>query len=95
MAMTYEESAALMRDNTFQGRVKVAAITYAQYLSLQPANSGSKARWIQNTMSAPDMAAQQLTPGTVMNPNVQQAGGATVTDVDLQAAVQAVADVMM
>ena len=94
MSMTFEESAALINDSVFRGRVKVAALLYAQYLSLQPANSNAKMRWLQQMIATPDQTATQLAPPTVMNPNVQQAGAA-VTDIDLQAAVQVVADMMM
>lgn len=94
MALTYEESAQLMQDPTFRGRVKVAALTYAEYLTNQPGNSNAKARWIQTCFASPDQMAMTLTPPTVMDPAVQQ-DGAAVTDAALQAAVQAVADVMM
>jgi hypothetical protein len=94
MALTLSDSAALINDPTFRGRVKVAAVNYAQYLQLQPSLSASKSRWIQNTMTQPDQAAQQLTPGVVLNPSVQNAGAA-VTDADLKAATQVVADLQM
>lgn len=94
MAMTYAQSAALMQDPDFRARVKVSALTYAQYLSLEVSNSNAKMRWIQSTMSAPDQMAVTLVPPTVMNPNVQ-ADGPTISDANLQAAVQAVADMMM
>ena len=96
MSMTLEESAALMNDATFRGRVKVAALNYAQYLSLQAstASSNAKMTFMQQTMRAPDAMAQTLTPPTVLNPNVQQ-DGPTVSDASLQAAVQTTADMMM
>jgi hypothetical protein len=94
MALTYEESAILMNDPVFKGRVKVSALTYAQYITLQPATSGSRIRWAQQVMQQPDAMAQSLVSPVVMNPNVQADGGA-IDDVNLQAAVQAVADVMM
>lgn len=94
MALDYTESAALMQDPTFRGRVKVAALEYAQFLTLQPANSNSKVKWIQQTYANPDQMAATLTPPTVMNPNVQ-AAGATISDAELQGAVQAVADLIM
>lgn len=94
MALTFTESAALMNDPDFRGRVKVAALNYAQFLSLQTGNNNSKMKWIQQTQLQPDMTATILVPPTVMNPNVQ-AGGATVSDADLQAAVQATADMIM
>lgn len=92
--LSLDQSAQLMKDFTFLGRVKSAALTYAQYLSLQPANSGAKVRWMQQTMNQPDQMAQQLVSPVVLNPNVQQAGS-TIDDPGLQAAVQSVADVMM
>lgn len=92
--MTYVESAALMKDQTFMGRVKVAALNYAQSLSLQPSLSNSQSKWINQAMTQSDFMAQMLTPPVVMNPNVQQ-GGAAVSDADLQAAVQAVANQTM
>jgi len=92
--MTLEESANLMNDLNFRGRVKVAALIYAQYLTLQPNNSSSAANWIFATLRAPDIAAQTLTPSVVINPNVQNAG-ALVTDANLQAAVQQVANSLM
>jgi len=92
--MTFEESATLINDPTFRGRVKVAALVYAQYLSLQPNNSSRRSDWIFNTLRAPDIATQTLTPSVVINPNVQQEG-ASVTDPNLQAAVQMAADTLM
>lgn len=96
MALTYEESAALMADPVFQGRVKVACLSYAQYINYEdPASPGHNARfrWAQNMYNNPVFVAGQITPPTVMNPNVQEAGAA-VTDQNLQAAVQAVVDVV-
>lgn len=96
MAMTQEESAALMNDPVFRGRVKVCALNYAQYLTLQAAtaSSNAKMKWMQATIAGPDQMAATLTPPVVLNPNVQIAG-AEVTDADLMAAVQAVADMIM
>lgn len=94
MAMTLEESAELINDATFRGRVKVAALLYAQYMSLHPGNSSSLTNWIFQTLRAPDQVAQTLTPSVVINPAVQDAG-ANVTDQDLQSAVQTVANTLM
>jgi len=92
--MTLEESAALMIDPTFISRVKVAALSYATNLNLQAGLARSRQLWIQQTLLMPDATASQLVPATVMNVNVQGAG-ASVTDENLQAAVQVVADSMM
>lgn len=96
MALTQDESATLMNDFTFRGRVKVCIITYAQYLREQTASPlrGSQATWCAQAQGQPDAMAAQLTPLVVLNPNVQAAGGA-VTDIDLQAATQAVVDEMV
>lgn len=94
MAMTFEESAALMNDADFRGRVKVAALQYATGIMLQSGNSKSRTVWAQNTMQSPDMQAQVLTPNVVMNVNVQMAG-ADISDQDLAAATQVTADMMM
>lgn len=95
MAMSLTDSANLINDITFRGRVKVAALQYAQYLQLQSGLNMSKANWVQRTMQAPDQVALQLVPAVVMSPNVQQAGGAAVSDPDLIAATQVEADKQM
>ena len=94
MALTYTESANLMNDPVFRGRVKVAALNYAQAISIQANNSGSKIRWAQNTFASPDSVAAQLVNPVVMDPQVQTDGSA-ITDTNLQTSVQVVADRMM
>jgi len=97
MALTYDDSAKLMNDSTFRGRVKTACLSYAQYISIEASNTpahNSRYRWAQNCFQQPDMVAQQITQPVVLNPNVQSAGSA-ITDADLQAAVQAVVDAIM
>jgi hypothetical protein len=91
MPLTYEQSAALMQDGVFIGRVKVGCITFARYImdesAAVPAHS-TRIKWAQSTLASPDAAAQQLTPTVVMDPSVQ-ADGATVSDAELQGAVEA------
>lgn len=94
MALNFAQSAALMNNLDFRGRVKVAALQYATALLAQPGSSNSKASWVQRTMQQPDTTAQVLVPAVVLNVNVQNAG-ADITDQDLAAAVQATADKMM
>lgn len=94
MAMSFEDSAALMNDADFRARVKVAALQYATGIFLQANNSKSRSNWAQATMASPDMQAQTLTPNVVMNVNVQAAGG-TIDDMGLLSAVQVTADMMM
>lgn len=90
--MTYEESAALMLDTVFRGRVKVACLKFADSIMIEaptvPAHN-ARLRWAQQTFQQPDSVAQQVQPPTVMDPAVQTAGAA-VTDNMLQGAVEGV-----
>ena len=90
MALTYEESATLMRDIAFQNRILVACLTFANYIigedPVTPAHN-TRLRWAQSTFSAPQNAAAQAQPETVMDPLVQTEGAA-VTDPQLQSAVE-------
>lgn len=92
MALTYEESAALMNDFAFRGRVKVAALKYADSILIEattvPAHN-TRERWAMQTFQQPDLAAQNLQPPVVMDPAVQQ-DGSGITDAALQAAVEGV-----
>lgn len=95
--LDYTQSYALMNDLDFRGRVQVACLSYAQYITLEPSNApahNTRLRWANNVFQNPTMVASQTTPPVVMNPNVQQDGSA-VTDASLQAAVQAVVDEFM
>jgi len=88
--MTYDESAALMKDPAFIGRVKVACLGYATYIFDEPVTTpahNSRLRWAQNTMIQPDSVAQGVTPPTVMDTAVQDAGPA-IEDAALQSAVE-------
>lgn len=95
--MTYEESAALMQDFNFRGRIKVSALKYADSISNEPNTTPAhvtRQRWAINTMQQPDVVAQQLQPPTVMDAAVQ-ADGAEITDTALQGSVEAVVNKMM
>jgi len=94
MALTLDESAQLINNTQFRGRVKVAALKYASYLALQPNPNLSRSRWIQQTIQQPDQTAQTITPAVVMNVNVQNLG-ANIDDDNLMAAVQVVSDQQM
>ena len=97
MALTYEESASLMRDATFVSRIKVACLTYAAYILGEPVSEpahNTRLRWAQNTMSAPDVAAANVAPAVVMDPGVQDAG-AEITDAALQEATETALNKMM
>jgi hypothetical protein len=90
MALTYEESSALMKDEPFRGRISVACLKFADYIlgeaASTPAHS-TRIKWAQQTLAAPETAAMQVQPVVVMDPAIQQ-DGATVTDAVLQSAVE-------
>jgi len=91
MALDYTQSADLMKDGVFIGRVKVGCITFARYIMDEapsvPAHS-TRIKWAQATIISPEGAAQQITPTVVMDSTVQEAG-TDVTDEALQGAVEA------
>jgi hypothetical protein len=97
MALTYEELSNLMRDGVFIGRVKVACLEYASYISGEaadvPAHS-TRLKWANQTMQSPDAAASTVTPSVVMDPAVQESGG-EIDDVGLQTAVENVVNKML
>ena len=84
--MDYEESAQLMTDIAFRGRIKVACMRYAQeLLSHEDVNLGLL-RWAQSVYASPDGAAGQIQPAVVMHDAVQEAGR-DISDDNLQYAV--------
>lgn len=90
MALTYEQSASLMVDDTFRGRVKVACLTFANYIASEAPNvpaHNTRVKWAQQTFQMPDGSAQQVTPLVVMDQAVQSAGAA-IDDASLQTAVE-------
>lgn len=90
--LNYDQSFALMSDADFRGRVQVACLAYAQAITLQDPNTpahNTLLKWANSVYQSPPMVATQITPPTVMNPNVQIAGS-EIDDNNLQAAVQAV-----
>jgi hypothetical protein len=89
-ALAYTDSAGLMQDIEFQGRVKVACLTFANnILGEDPATAAHNTRlkWAQQCMLNPQQAAQQCQHNVVMQPQVQ-AVGKDVTDADLQIATE-------
>jgi hypothetical protein len=95
--MTYTESAALMTDIAFRGRVKVSCLKYADSILVEattvPAHN-TRLRWAQNCFQQPDQVAAQVQPPTVMDAAVQSAG-AEIDDAALQASVETVINKMM
>lgn len=95
--MTYEESAALMRDQIFHGRVKVAGLKYATFIQGEDPNTAAHSaryRWAQSFAQGPDIQAQQIQPMVVMDAEVQ-AQGPDITDAALQMSVEAVVNKML
>lgn len=97
MALSYQESAALMNDPVFMSRVKVACLTFAAYIINEATNvpaHNTRMRWAINTVQQPDSAAASIMPSVVMDPNVQSQGSA-ITDPDLQTATETALNRMM
>jgi hypothetical protein len=95
--MTYLESAALMQDQEFRGRIKVACLKYADSIVGEPTGTAAhntRLKWAQNCLQSPEMVAAQTQPPTVMDAEVQ-ADGAAITDVALQGSVEATVNKMM
>ena len=95
--MSYTESAALMNDLEFRGRIKVAALKYADSIMLEATNvaaHNTRLRWAQGCFQQPDQTAGQLQPPVVMDPAVQLAG-AEIVDTALQGAVEGVVNKML
>jgi hypothetical protein len=91
MALDSTQSAALMRDTVFQGRIKFFATKYADFVSLEaPTTERHTAaiRWVQRMYAQPDLVAGELQPLVVADPAVQ-AAGAEITDAALGPAVEA------
>ena len=95
--MTNQESAALMSDFDFRGRVKVACVKYADSILNEAATvpaHNTRVRWANGCWQNPDGTAQQIQPPTVMDPAVQT-DGADITDAALQGAVEGVVNKML
>jgi hypothetical protein len=90
--LTYEESAMLMTDSIFRGRIKVAALKYADYILNEPITTPAhktRVDWAYSTMKQPDMEATELQPPVVMTAQVQLDGTA-ITDAALQSSVESI-----
>lgn len=97
MALTYDQSATLMIDSAFRGRVKVSCLKFAESIIDEAGTvpgHGARYRWAQQCMQSPDMTAQTVQAPTVMDPNVQSAGS-TIDDATLQSAVEATIEQML
>jgi hypothetical protein len=97
MALTYAESNALMKDQEFQGRIKVACLKYADSIVGEPTGTAAhntRLKWAQTCFQGPDMVANQVQPPVVMDAEVQ-ADGAAITDIALQVTVETVVNKLM
>jgi nicotinic acid phosphoribosyltransferase len=91
MTMSYDETAQLMRDATFRGRVSVACVNFSRYITDEAVSTPAHAtryRWAQATLLSPENAVNQVMPTVVTDTAVQDAGGAAITDASLQSAVE-------
>ena len=96
-ALTYDQSAQLTTDGTFRGRVKIACLHFAKYISNEAPNvasHNSRYRWAQSCIQNPDMTAQNIQPNVVMQDQVQ-AQGTNITDADLQTATETALQAML
>lgn len=92
MPLTYEESASLMADFAFRGRIKVACLSYSTYILNEPPSTdghSARYRWAQQVVQVPEQVATSVQPMVVMDAAVQDAG-ADITDAALQSAVEGV-----
>jgi hypothetical protein len=95
--LTYDQSAQLMIDPTFRGRVKTACLAYASQINEEPSSTpthNARLRWAVSCYQNPDTVAQGIVNPTVMEKAVQSAGSA-IGDQALQISVQAVVDKIM
>lgn len=90
MALSYEQTFTLMSDATFRGRVNIACVNFARYITDEPANTpahSTRVKWAQNTLVNPETAVNQVIP-TVVTDAAVQTDGAAITDPNLQTAVE-------
>lgn len=92
MALDSTQSAALMNDSVFRGRIKFFGIKYADYISLEAPTTErhtAAVRWATRMYQQPDQVAAELQPPVVTDPAVQ-ADGSAITDEKLGPAVEGV-----
>ena len=90
MAIDYLATNALMSDQEFLGRSRIACLHYASYISGEDQSAPAHAtrmRWALQTIANPDTSLTQILTTLVMDDKVQTAGAA-ITDADLQTAVE-------
>jgi len=90
MALSYDQSATLMRDPVFVGRIKVACLSFASYvINEAPSTPAHNTRYrrAQNALVDSDAVAAKAAPAVVMDPQVQT-DGAAISDANLQTSVE-------
>jgi hypothetical protein len=90
MTLTYEETFQLAKDETFRGRVAVACTKFAAYITDEDPSTPAhptRYKWAQNTLVAPEVAANLVIPTAVWDDAVQTDGD-NVSDEALQGAVE-------
>jgi hypothetical protein len=96
--MTNQESAALMTNDAFRGRVQVCCVKYADSINTQNSSAighVSLENWAKTVFTSPVQVAMQVQNFVVMDPAVQAAGvdengNALIEDPALQGSVEAV-----
>jgi len=97
MALSYDQTSALMKDLQFQGKIKVAAVKYSDAIGIidnqSVASRVNLVKWSFRCAQQPDMVANELQPYVVWDPKIQAAdidenGHSLVSDADLQTAVE-------
>jgi len=90
MAIDYKTASDLMHDADFNGRTRIACLTYAAYIVDEatdvPAHT-TRLKWAQNTFAASENAVNEIMPILIMDDKVKTSGAA-ITDSDLQSAVE-------
>jgi len=95
--MTYEETGALMQDQVFFGRVQVACLHFAEYISGEAASvpaHNTRYKWAQSTFINPVQATAAVMPAVVME-DLVQTNGKDITDADLQTATEQAVNKLM
>ena len=87
MALSFAESASLMVDPQFRGRIKVACLAYASRILAGQGATPPLPSWSIQAYNSPDQIAQNVQPATVMEPGVQSIGG-TIDDGGLAFSVE-------
>ena len=94
MPLTYAQLGDLTTNISFGNRVKVAALDYAQSITIESASTpfhGNRLKWANQTIMGPDAMRIILQPPVVMDPAIRAAtepDASDVTDVALQSAVE-------